>query len=107
MAVQRRAAAVVLPKTMPRWTNEMATPHTDTHAREQTRRDEQVHRNADAARAGVEKLADFRQRATESAEKAVQSSVEAACQRSRMPPISSCARWAPPGRRANGSRGSQ
>ena len=59
----------------------MATPQTDTHAREQTRRDEEARKNGDAARAGVEKLADFRQRATESAEKAMQSSVEAACQR--------------------------
>ena len=59
----------------------MANPQTDTHAREQIKRDEQAHKNAEAARAGVEKLADFRQRATESAEKAVQSSVEAACQR--------------------------
>jgi len=59
----------------------MATPYTDTHAREQTRRDEQARKNGDAARAGSEMLADFRQRATESAEKAVQSSVEAACQR--------------------------
>src|SRR4051794_19576163 len=42
----------------------MATPQTDTHVREQTRRDEQGHKNGDAARAGVEKLADFRQRAT-------------------------------------------
>src|SRR3954454_23990087 len=59
----------------------MATPYTDTHAREQTRRDEQARKNGDAARAGSEMLADFRQRATESAEKAVRSSVEAACQR--------------------------
>src|SRR5215207_232242 len=59
----------------------MANPQTDTHAREQIKRDEQARKNADAARAGVEKLANFRQRATESAEKAVQSSVEAACQR--------------------------
>ena len=59
----------------------MANHQTDTHTREQTKRDEQAHKNAEAARAGVEKLADFRQRATESAEKAVQSSVEAACQR--------------------------
>src|SRR3954471_6991483 len=65
----------------PRWTDEMATPYTDTHAREQTRRDELVHKNGEAARAGSEMLADFRQRATESAEKAVRSSVEAACQR--------------------------
>ena len=59
----------------------MANPQTDTPAREQAKRDEQAHKNADAVRAGVEKLAKFRQRATESAEKAVQSSVEAACQR--------------------------
>jgi hypothetical protein len=59
----------------------MAHPQTDTPAREQAKRDEQAHKNADAVRAGVEKLANFRQRATESAEKAVQSSVEAACQR--------------------------
>ena len=59
----------------------MANPQTDMPAREQAKRDEQAHKNADAVRAGVEKLANFRQRATESAEKAVQSSVEAACQR--------------------------
>src|SRR5215211_279426 len=34
---------------------------------EQIKRDEQTHKNADAARAGVEKLAKFRQRATENA----------------------------------------
>src|SRR5215213_10638826 len=45
---------------MPLWTNEMATPQTDTHTREQARRDEQAHKTGDAARAGIEKLADFR-----------------------------------------------
>src|SRR5215210_6544816 len=78
----RWAAAVVLPKIAPLWTKHMAHPQTDTHAREQIKRDEQARKNGDAARAGVEKLANFRQQATErSAEKAVQSSVEAACQR--------------------------
>ena len=84
----------------------MAHPQTDTHAREQTRRDEQAHKNADAARAGVEKLADFRQRATADAWKSMQEGVDAATQRFRMPRISSRARWASPGRRANGSPGS-
>src|SRR4051812_4491736 len=64
----------------PRWTDEMATPHTDTHAREQTRRDELVHKNGEAARAGVEKLANFRQRATDDAWKSMESSVDAASQ---------------------------
>src|SRR4051812_15719213 len=45
----------------------MANPQADTHAREQTRRDEQAHKNADAARAGADKLANFSQRATEDA----------------------------------------
>jgi len=58
----------------------MANPQTDTHAREQAKRDEQAHKNADVARAGVEKLANFRQQATENAGKAVQSGVEAARQ---------------------------
>ena len=58
----------------------MAHPQTDTHAREQTRRDEQAHKNADAARAGVEKLADFRQRATDDAWKSMQEGVDAATQ---------------------------
>ena len=58
----------------------MATSQTDTHVREQTRRDEQAHKNGDAARAGVEKLADFRQRATEDAWKSMESSVDAASQ---------------------------
>ena len=58
----------------------MAHPQTDAHAREQTRRDEQAHKNADAARAGVEKLADFRQRATSDAWKSMQEGVDAATQ---------------------------
>src|SRR3954469_24894410 len=66
--------------TTPRWTNEMATPPTDTHAREQTRRDEQAHKNADAARTGVEKLANFRQRATEDGWKSMGSGLDAASQ---------------------------
>src|SRR5215207_8627858 len=78
MAARRWAAAVVLPKTTPLWTKQMAHPQTDTHTREQTRRDEQAHKNADAVRAGVEKLADFRQQATEDAWKSMESSVDAA-----------------------------
>src|SRR3954451_23491266 len=50
--------------TAPLWTKEMATPQTVTHAHEQTRRDKQARKNDDAARARVEMLADFRQRAT-------------------------------------------
>src|SRR5215211_9324750 len=48
---------------MPLWTNEMATPRwTPTLASRsgETRRDEQTHKNGGAARAGIEKLADFR-----------------------------------------------
>src|SRR3954454_13314246 len=66
--------------TKPRWTNEMATPHTGTHAREQTRRDEQAHKNGDAARAGVEKLVNFRQRATDDAWKSMESGIDTASQ---------------------------
>jgi hypothetical protein len=58
----------------------MASPQTDAHAREQTRRDEQARKNGDAARAGVEKLADSRQRATADAWKSMESSVDAASQ---------------------------
>src|SRR4051795_4283837 len=58
----------------------MANPQTDTHAREQTKRDEQARKNGEAARAGVERLADFRQRATEDAWKSMRGSVEAASQ---------------------------
>jgi hypothetical protein len=66
--------------TAPRWTNEMATPQTDTHAREQTRRDEQAPKNAEAARAGVEKLADFRQRATDNGWQSIKSGLDATSQ---------------------------
>src|SRR4051794_2184381 len=58
----------------------MARPQTDTLARELSRRDEQAHKNADAARAGVEKLVNFRQRATEDAWKSMQDGVDAATQ---------------------------
>src|SRR3954470_3620273 len=58
----------------------MASPQTDTHAREQTRRDEQAHKNGDDARAGIEKLADFRQRATDGAWKSMESGVDTASQ---------------------------
>jgi hypothetical protein len=78
--VQRWATQLCFRKTTPFWTNEMATPQTDTHVREQTRRDEQARKNGDAARARVEKLADFRQRATDDAWKSMESSVDAASQ---------------------------
>src|SRR3954466_13609987 len=58
----------------------MAHPQTDTHAREQTKRDEQAHKNANAARAAVEKLADFRQRATDDGWKSMESGLDAASQ---------------------------
>src|SRR3954468_11413339 len=58
----------------------MAHPQTDTHARAQTKRDEQAHKNGDAARAGVEKLADFRQRATDDGWKSMESGLDAASQ---------------------------
>ena len=45
----------------------MAHPQIDNHARQQTRRGEQAHTSAEAARAGIEKLADVRQRTTEGA----------------------------------------
>ena len=66
--------------TAPLWAKEMATPQTDTHAHEQTRRDEQARKNDDAARARVEMLADFRQRATEDVWKSMKSRVDAASQ---------------------------
>src|SRR5215213_401666 len=75
---QRWATQLCFRKTTPFWTKEMATSQTDTHVREQTRRDEQARKNGDAARAGVEKLADFRQQATEDAWKSMESSVDAA-----------------------------
>src|SRR3954449_11696229 len=58
----------------------MATPQTDTHAHEQTRRDEQTRKNDDAVRARVEMLADFRQRATEDVWKSMESRVDDASQ---------------------------
>jgi hypothetical protein len=58
----------------------MANPQTNIHAREQTKRDEQAHRNTEAARAGVEKLVNFRQRATEGAWQSMQDGVDAATQ---------------------------
>src|SRR5215212_1686380 len=77
---QRWATQLCFRKTTPFWIKEMATSQTDTHAREQTRRDEQAHKNGDAARAGDEKLANFRQRATDDAWMSMESSVEAASQ---------------------------
>jgi hypothetical protein len=77
---QRWAMQLCFRKTTPFWTKKMATPHTDTHGREQTRRDEQARKNGDAARAGVERLADFRQQATEGAWKSMQSGVDTASQ---------------------------
>jgi len=58
----------------------MANPQTDTHAREQTKRDEQAYKNAEAARARVEMLADFRQRATEDVWTSMKSRVDAPSQ---------------------------
>src|SRR5205085_7488585 len=66
--------------TAPLWIKQMANPQADNHAREQTKRDEQAHRNTEAARAGVEKLVNFRQRATEDAWKSMESGVDAAAQ---------------------------
>ena len=58
----------------------MASLQTDPHDREQTRRDEQAHKNAEAARAGVEKLANHRQQATADAWRSMEGSVDAASQ---------------------------
>src|SRR4051812_26079445 len=58
----------------------MANPQPNTQTREQTKRDEQARKNGEAARAGVDRLADFRQRATEDAWKSMRGSVEAASQ---------------------------
>src|SRR3954464_14801546 len=77
---QRWAMQLCFRKTTPLWTKEMATPQTDTHGREQTRRDEQARKNDDAARARVEMLADFRQRATEDVWKSMETRVDAASQ---------------------------
>ena len=77
---QRWAMWLCSRTTAPLWIKQMANPQTDTHAREQTKRDEQAYKNAEAARARVEMLADFRQRATEDAWKSMESSVDAASQ---------------------------
>ena len=58
----------------------MANPQTDTHAREQTKRDEAAYKAIEGAQAGVDKLAGFRQQATEDAWKSMRGSVEAASQ---------------------------
>src|SRR3954454_18792613 len=77
---QRRAMRLCSRTTAPRWIKQMANPQTDMHAREQTKRDEQARKNGDAARDGVEELANFRRRATESAWKSMENSVDAASQ---------------------------
>src|SRR4051795_6675952 len=77
---QRWAMRLGSRTTAPLWIKQMANPQTDTHAREQTKRDEQAYKNAEAARARVEMLADFRQRATEDVWKSMESSVDAASQ---------------------------
>src|SRR4051795_11798192 len=74
MAALRWAAASALPRNDTALEKQMS----NLRAREQT--NGQAHKNADAARAGVEKLADFRQRATEDGWKSMQSSVDAASQ---------------------------
>jgi hypothetical protein len=58
----------------------MTNSQPNSHTREQSKRDEQVDRTLGAARVGGEKLADFRQQATESAWKSMQSGVDAASQ---------------------------
>src|SRR4051794_2539126 len=77
---QRWAMRLSSRTTAPRWIKQMANPQVNTQTREQTKRDEQAYKNAEAARAGVDKLADFRQQATEDAWKSMRGSVEAASQ---------------------------
>ena len=77
---QRWAVAFVLRDNSAALDKRDGTPQTDTHAHEQTRRDEQARKNDDAARARVEMLADFRQRATEDVWKSMKSRVDAASQ---------------------------
>src|SRR4051794_21074821 len=77
---RRWAMQLCFRKTAPLWTKQMANPQTDGHAREQARRDEQARNNTDTARAGVEKLTDFRERSTADAWKSMESSVDAASQ---------------------------
>src|SRR4051794_13086501 len=77
---QRWAMRLSSRTTAPRWIKQMANPQVNTQTREQTKRDEQAYKNAEAARAGVDRLADFRQQATEDAWKSMRGSVEAASQ---------------------------
>jgi len=56
------------------------TNSNNSHTRAQNKTEEQVYGTLEAARAGVEKLADFRLQATESAWKSMQSGVDAASQ---------------------------
>src|SRR5215212_8703466 len=77
---QRWAMQLRSRTTAPLWTKVMANPQTDTHAREQIKRDGQAYKNAEAAQARVERLADVRQQATEDAWKSMRGSVEAASQ---------------------------
>jgi hypothetical protein len=58
----------------------MASPQVNTQTREQTKRDEAAYKAIEVAQAGVDKLADFRQQATEDAWKSMRGSVEAASQ---------------------------
>src|SRR3954466_8132527 len=52
----------------------------NTQTREQTKRDEAAYKAIEVAQAGVDKLADFRQQATDDAWKSMRGSVEAASQ---------------------------
>jgi len=58
----------------------MANPQVNTQTREQTKRDEAAHKAIEGAQAGIDRLAGFRQRATEDAWKSMRGSVEAASQ---------------------------
>src|SRR3954449_746608 len=77
---QRWAIRLCSRTTAPRWIKQMANPQTDTHAREQTKRDEAAYKAIEVAQAGVDRLADFRQRATEDVWKSMESRVDAASQ---------------------------
>src|SRR3954469_7731194 len=74
MAALRWAAASALPR------NDAALEKEMSHLRAREQTNGQAHKNADAARAGVEKLANFRQQATEDALKSVRSGADAASQ---------------------------
>ena len=58
----------------------MANPQVNTQTREQTKRDEAAYKAIEGAQAGIDKLAGFRQQATEDAWKSMRGSVEAASQ---------------------------